>query len=458
LPPSLPEAIGKYTIERFIESGGMGDVYLARDPALDRAVAIKFLREGFDNQEMRERFEREARAAGQLLHPHIVAVFDAGRAEGRPYIASAFVPGRSLDRVLAELPEGQTMPRRQAVELARKLAEALAYAHKNGVVHRDVKPGNVMLRDDGEPLLMDFGLAARADEERMTLDGQFLGTPQYTAPEQWQGQAGPASDQYSLGCLLFELLCGRPPFAGGGDVEHYLFLHLHQPAPSPRAFRREQPRDLETVVLKCLEKEPGRRYGDCQALADDLRRWLEGEPIAARRAGPVERAVKWARRNPAVAALTAVVALLLVAGVVVSTAFAIRAGEESRRADSRADEADRERGLARQATVKEVETRKDAEKQAMAAREQAYRADSFSHALLLEPAVRALVDHRDAARGAELLSLCPTGMEKTWEHRHVLGSTGGWRPSPSRDTLATSAAWRTAATASALSRVAKTER
>jgi hypothetical protein len=293
------------------------------------------------------------------------------------------------------------MPLRQAVELVRKLAEALAYAHKNGVVHRDVKPGNVMLRDDGEPLLMDFGLATRADEERMTLDGQRLGTPAYMAPEQWQGKAEAASDQYSLGCLLFELLTGRPPFAGGGGgVEHYLFLHLHQPAPSPRALRRELPRDLETIVLKCLEKGPARRYAGCQALADDLRRCLEGEPLQARRVGAAERTWRWARRSPAVAALTAAVVLALAAGAGVSTALAFRAGE-------RADEADRERDAARAAESN--------------AQKQEKRADDLSHALLLDQAARALVDHRDAAQAGELLGRCPAGLEKTWEHRHVLG-------------------------------------
>src|SRR5262249_45375797 len=158
-----------FHIEAFLVEGAFGRVYRAYDPSLKRTVALKVARDEQLGQPGRlERFEREARAAGQLMHPHIVAVFDAGRAEGRPYIASAYVPGRSLDRVLAELSEGRTTPLREAVELVRKLAEALAYAHKNGIVHRDVKPGNVMLRDDGEPLLMDFGVAARADEERLT--------------------------------------------------------------------------------------------------------------------------------------------------------------------------------------------------------------------------------------------------------------------------------------------------
>src|SRR5262249_23200989 len=179
--------------------------------------------------------------------------------------------------------EGKGLPLREAASLVRKLAEALGYAHGQGVVHRDVKPANVMLRQDDEPLLMDFGLAARADEaEKLSVAGQFMGTPEYTAPEQWRGQAGAASDQYSLGCLLYELLTGRAPF-GGASVEHYLMLHTQVQPTSPRQHRPEVPRDLETICLKCLEKEPARRYADCQALADDLRRWLDGRPLHAHR-------------------------------------------------------------------------------------------------------------------------------------------------------------------------------
>src|SRR5262249_43041786 len=161
---------------------------------------------------------------------------------------------------------------RQAVEIVHKLAEALAYGHKQGVVHRDVKPGNVMLRDDGEPLLMDFGLAARLDEtEKLTVDGQFMGTPEYTAPEQGRGEAPAASDQYNPAWIPYELLAGVKPF-GGGSGAHYQMLHLTQPPTPPRKHRPHLPRDLENVTLKCLEKEPKRRYPDCQALADDLRR------------------------------------------------------------------------------------------------------------------------------------------------------------------------------------------
>jgi formylglycine-generating enzyme required for sulfatase activity/tRNA A-37 threonylcarbamoyl transferase component Bud32 len=317
LPASdLPARIGRFEVRRFLGEGVFGRVYEAFDPALKRAVALKVAKpEQLASQERTERFQREARAAAGLLHPHIVAVFDSGRDGPHHYIASAFIDGKPLDSVLLGLPDGQTLPLREAVQIVRHLAEALAYAHKQGVIHRDVKPANVMLRTDGEPLLMDFGLAARSDEaEKLTQDGAMLGTAAYMAPEQWHGRAEAVSDQYSLGCLLFELLTGRLPFRGG-STEHYMLLHLKEAPPSPRSLRPGVPRDLETICLKCLEKEPGQRYPDCQALADDLRRFLDGEPVTARRPGPGERLVKWARRSPAVAGLTAAVLLVTVLGM-----------------------------------------------------------------------------------------------------------------------------------------------
>ena len=183
--------MARFEITRYLGEGSFGRVYEAHDPLLKRTVALKVAKpEQLTGQRRIERFQREARAAANLLHPHIVAVFDSGQDGPHHYIASAFVPGRSLAAVLEELPEGKTLDLREAVQIVRKLAEALGYAHKQGVIHRDVKPGNVMVRDDGEPMLMDFGLAARLDEtERLTVAGQFMGTPEYTAPEQWRGQA-----------------------------------------------------------------------------------------------------------------------------------------------------------------------------------------------------------------------------------------------------------------------------
>ncbi len=315
---TVPEKIGRFQIEQYLGEGAFGRVYRAYDPSLKRQVALKVAKpEQMHSPERIERFQREAQAAAPLTHNHIVAVYDHGQDGPHHYLATAFVPGQSLESVLRELPEGQTLPLTQAVQIVRKLAEALAYAHRQKVTHRDVKPANVMLRQDGEPLLMDFGLANRAEgEHKLTQAGVVMGTPEFMAPEQWQGQAQAASDQYSLGCLLFELLTGRLPFSGG-TPGHYLFLHTHQPAPSPRKFNPRLPRDLETICLKCLEKEPNRRYADCQALADDLRRFLDGEPIQARRLGLGERLVRWVRKEPRLALTGAVAAGLLITTVVV---------------------------------------------------------------------------------------------------------------------------------------------
>jgi tRNA A-37 threonylcarbamoyl transferase component Bud32 len=337
----VPSQIARFTITRYLGEGAFGRVYQAEDPLLKRTVALKVAKpEQLSGEKRVERFQREARAAANLLHPHIVAVFDSGQDGPLHYIASAFVPGRSLADVLAETTEsGKRLDLREAVQIVRKLAEALAYAHEQGVVHRDVKPGNVMLREDGQPLLMDFGLAARNDEtERLTMAGQFMGTPEYTSPEQWRGEAQPASDQYSLGCLMFELLTGEKPFSGGSS-EHYLMLHTQMVPSSPRKVRPDLPRDLETICLKCLEKEPRLRYRDCQALADDLRRWLEDEPVTARRVGVAGRAMKWARRSPLLASLVATTVLALVGGTVVSMYFAFDAREKEKRADTKKREA-----------------------------------------------------------------------------------------------------------------------
>jgi WD40 repeat protein/tRNA A-37 threonylcarbamoyl transferase component Bud32 len=331
-PAALPCRIGRFEIRRLLGEGAFGAVYEAYDPQLERTVALKVAKlDRGDAGQRVKRFLREAKAAAGLRHPHIVPVFEFGEQGNRFYIAAAFIRGRTLQ---AEIKDCQLTGARpdftRAAQVVRMLAEALAYAHAQGVVHRDVKPANVLVDEKGEPFLADFGLATRQEEaEKLTHAGVVLGTPLYMAPEQARGEQGAraASDQYSLGVMLFEMLTGAAPFQGTAEL--VIFHHQHTEAPRPRSPGRKLPADLETICLKCLEKDPARRYADCQALADDLRRWLEGEPIRARRAGALERTAKWCRRNKVVAGLLAAVIVLLVGGVITSTLLAVWARSEA---------------------------------------------------------------------------------------------------------------------------------
>jgi len=361
-----PAQLGRFRLRQRLGEGTFGVVYRAYDPQLDREVALKGAK-GLDSAtpQRTQRFLREARAAANLRHPNIVPVHDSGQEGALYYIASAFIAGGSVDRLVKE----KKLDRRQSVQIVRRVAEALAYAHRRGIVHRDIKPANVILDESGEPLLMDFGLAARAEsgEEKLTQDGVTMGTPAYMAPEQVEGTGIASSDQYSLGCMLYELLTGRTPFQGPPQVQ--MRLHRTQEPPSPRQLQPDLPRDLETICLKCLEKDPSRRYPDCQALADDLRRWLEGEPILARPLGMSERLVKWARRNPAVAALTTAVFLALGLGLAGSLWQMDRANGEAQRADAKATEAANEATAARTAE-------KEAADNLTIAKEQKFRANA----------------------------------------------------------------------------------
>jgi serine/threonine protein kinase len=326
-----PDRIGRFLLRRLLGEGVFGRVYLAHDPQLDREVALKVAKpEHLASAERRERFFREARAAANLRHPHIVPLFEMGQDGPHAYLASAFIKGRTLEAARKDAPRGQFAPR-LAAWIVLHLAEALDYAHSQHIVHRDVKPANILLEGQGldpdrppVPLLMDFGLAARlVDDARLTHDGTILGTPLYMAPESCSGTSGsalPASDQYSLGVVLYELLTGQTPFAG--PIQAVLLLHQTQEPPAPRKLRRDLPRDLETIVLKTLEKDPRRRYPSCQELADDLRRFLAGDPIHARRLGVVERVWRGAKANPALAIVSlAFVAFLIIGLLLVSSLY-----------------------------------------------------------------------------------------------------------------------------------------
>jgi serine/threonine protein kinase len=258
-------------------------VYRAYDPVLERDVALKVPLQGvITTAKVLERFLGEAKALARLRHPRIVPVYEAGCAGNRHYIAMGLIEGCSLFERHSERRFGL----RRATEIVAELAEALAYAHSQGVVHRDVKPANVRLDDQGAVYLMDFGIAYRPDSGEVPLPpGMILGTPAYVSPEQAQGGQGnvlPASDQYSLGVVLYELLCGQPPFCG--PPSYVLFHTIHHVPPSPHTVTPKIPRALAAICLKALAKCPDDRYAGCQDFADDLRRWLRGEtPLAGRR-------------------------------------------------------------------------------------------------------------------------------------------------------------------------------
>jgi eukaryotic-like serine/threonine-protein kinase len=309
-PAKLPTTriLGKFRLVDVVGQGGFGTVFRAIDTGLGRVVAVKVPKEGvLGSEKEQERFIREAQSAAALRHAHIVTVFEIGGTRERPFIVSAFVSGSTLSKALA----CRQFDPREAATVVRLVADALQYAHERGVIHRDVKPSNIMLDDRSKPYLMDFGLARRDGVAVITHDGAILGTPAYMSPEQAEGKAaGAKSDIYSLGVVLYELLTGQRPFQG--TVQSVLHQVINAQPPSPIVANRAVPRDLEKICLKCMEKLPDDRYESAGELADDLSRFLEGLPVRARPISPAARTWRWARRHPKTASLMAVAAALAI--------------------------------------------------------------------------------------------------------------------------------------------------
>src|SRR6476660_1133161 len=317
--------LGDYELLEEIGRGAQGVVCRARQKSLNRTVALKVISLGqWASKAHLKRFRREAEAAASLDHPSIVPIYEVGERDGSCYFSMKFVEGGQLDEVVRRTP----MSIRQAVELIAKVAGTVHDAHEHRILHRDIKPGNILLDQKGEPHLTDFGLARLIEtESTITRTLEVMGTPSYMAPEQAMGNNSAVSsvtDVYGLGAVFYQLLTGQPPFAGGATYETIKLLLDTEPK-QPRLLNPKIDRDLSTICLKCLEKDPKRRYSSALALAEDLEHWLKHEPIQARHTGVFARGTKWVQRNPTSALLVAcVVALAAAAGWLVWKSELIR--------------------------------------------------------------------------------------------------------------------------------------
>lgn len=380
-PPSSKGAgkrLGRFEILDVLGEGGFGTVYKAHDPQLDRVVALKVPRQdALGDFGDAQRFLREARAAANLRHPGIVPIFDAGESQGVYYIASAFIEGRTLrERIRQE----SQIDHGTAAQLVERLALALHYAHAQGVVHRDIKPDNILLDKAGVPHIADFGLARRHDGAALrTREGVRMGTPAYMSPEQHQGKSHLAdgrSDLWALGVTLYEMLTGQRPFQG--DQVQIAFTVLQSEPTAPRKLDASIPRDLETICLKCLVKDPDGRYSSCEELAQELMRWRRDEPIEARPVSPPERLWRWSKRNSTVATLVVAMAGLVLIGLLslaaswtVANRHRLEAEQQrewSRRVEEQVRESEKEAAkMLREASrVKEIALRKAEQAEATA--------------------------------------------------------------------------------------------
>jgi WD40 repeat protein/serine/threonine protein kinase len=406
-----PQAVGEYVILREVGRGGMGVVYQARHRGLRRTVAVKMILAGsFASEEHRARFHREAELAARVQHPNIVQIHEVGAHDGHPFLVMEWVDGGTLAARLG----GEAWPAREAAALLETLTRAIDVAHRRGVVHRDLKPSNILLQADEDPTpgrpparaipkITDFGLARALDAEAgLTGSGLAVGTPEYMAPEQAAGRgAGPAADIYALGVVLYQLLTGQPPFRGDSPIEVLSALAHAEPV-APRRFRPRLPRDLETITLKAIEKEPARRYATAGEMADDIHRFLSDEPIRARPPFLWERVAKSVRRRPALAILTGALTSVTLLALVGITALWVDAA----RARDRATTADLEAASARD---RANESAAEAFRRGQAERRARYAAGIAAAASALA------LDNFDSA--ASLLASVPQE-HRNWEWRH----------------------------------------
>jgi WD40 repeat protein/tRNA A-37 threonylcarbamoyl transferase component Bud32 len=408
-PPPLGTVryFGDYELLEEIGRGGMGVVFKARQKSLNRIVALKMIRTAHlaDPVDV-QRFRHEAEAAANLDHPAIIPVHEVGTHNGQHYFSMKLLPGGSLTQ---RLPQLRREPR-EAARLLAEVARAVHAAHQQGILHRDLKPGNVLFDAQGRLYVTDFGLARYVEGDRgLTQTGQVVGTPGYMAPEQATGERkrlSPAADVYSLGAILFECLTGRPPFKAETPMGTLLQVLHHEP-PRPRSLDRKVNRELETICLKCLEKEPARRYVSAQALAEDLERWLRGEPIRARRSGLVVRGVKWLRRHPAPLLLVGL-GVLLAFCVLSSLFFAWAASRQQQLAVMAREEALLAEMMARQ-MAEEARHRSEVQRE---------RADEILYAQRIALAQREW-ERNEWQRAAELLGQIQPADDNSWELRYL---------------------------------------
>ena len=337
-----------YEVLEELGRGGMGVVYRARDVRLNRPVALKMILAGVHaEEEDRSRFRREAEAIARLQHPGVVQIHEVGEHDGHPFFALEYCSGGGLDRKLVAGP----MQPPEAAALVEKIAHAVQAAHDAQVIHRDLKPANVLLTADGVPKVTDFGLAKRLDDAGNTQSGAILGTPSYMAPEQASGRTkeiGPLSDVYSLGAILYECLTGRPPFRAATALDTVMQVVSADPV-APTLLNAKVPIDLETICLKCLHKEPAKRYASAAELADDLRRFSRGEIVKARPTGRTEKVWRWCKRNPLATGLATAVSMALISVAVTVSVSAVNILDARERADEKAAEATKAQGEAEKA-------------------------------------------------------------------------------------------------------------